>query len=283
MKMASSAPTVQQALTGAKLETPAFTLLQKYKPLDLTKAVVLITGGSSGIGLALCDRYIKAGSTVLTCGRREDELKKAKEKLNCDKFHTFQCDIGSEDDRVKLFDWATKTFPNLNILVNNAGIQRRVPEAKENESWKVRASEIAVNFEGPIHLCHLFIPHLIKHGEAAIINVSSGTAFTGAAFGPVYAASKAGIHSYTISLRYSLAKTGIQVIELIPPAVHTNLGGGHSLGENLDEFTDCVFKRISDGEPEVGFKFSETARLATREQTQTMFNTMNGALKVPQF
>src|SRR5882757_2199462 len=134
---------------------------------------VLITGGASGIGFALAEKFLAAGNTVILCGRREAKLKEAKAKYPL--AHTRVCDVGIPKEREALCAWATREFPALNVLVNNAGIQNRVP-LKDSPSWESMREELAVNLDAPIHLATLFLPHLSRQKEAAIVNVTSGLA-----------------------------------------------------------------------------------------------------------
>lgn len=235
----------------------------------------MITGGASGIGLALAERFLKAGSEVIVCGRREEKLEEAK-RLHPG-LHTRVCDVAQEWDRKTLFEWIIREFPKLNVLVNNAGIQRRGKFTEDTESWEVRRQEIAINVEAPIHFSALFIPHLKQQPTAAIINVSSGLAFTPATFASVYSATKAAVHSFTMTLRHELANTSIEVIEIVPPAVNTDLGGVgiHTMGAPVDEFADNIMQRIAAGELEVGYGRAEKARLASREEINDMVLMMS--------
>ncbi|GAB3829807.1 SDR family oxidoreductase [Pontibacter rugosus] len=243
--------------------------------MNLAGNTVLITGGATGIGLAIAERFLKAGSDVIICGRREDKLQEAKQKHAS--LHTRVCDVADESDRVALFEWVTKEFPKLNVLVNNAGIQRRGSFMEDEEPWSVRRQEIAINVEAPLHLSALFIPHLQQQVTAAIMNVSSGLAFTPGTFALVYSATKAAIHSFSMTLRYELASTSIKVIEIAPPAVDTDLGGAgiHTMGVPVDEFADSIMQRIEAGELEVGYGRSEKARLASREEIDQMVKMMS--------
>jgi len=250
-----------------------------YTPLNLSSATVLITGGSSGIGLALAERFLKAGSTVIITGRRQNQLDEAKKKHP--QLHTISNDSGKEKDREQLFTQVVKEFPKLNIIVNNAGIQRRVNLLTDTASWEEKKSEIDINFDGPVHLSTLFLPHLQTQKESAIINVTSGLAFVPPAIAPVYGATKAALHSFTMSLRFLLRDSVVQVIEIVPPAVKTNLGGGHDFGEDLDEFTDSVFGRLVKGEKEIGFKMSEHARNASRQDLNETFLKLNNTMAGP--
>src|SRR5262249_28151461 len=146
---------------------------------------ILITGGSSGIGLGLAERFLRLGNEVIVCARREEPLANAKKRLP--RLHTFVADTGNAAAREAIFTTVKTRFPNVNVLINNAGIQRGVRFAG-GEPWADTAQEIAVNFEGPLHLSMLFIPHLITQRRPVLANVSSGLAFVPAAGVPVYSA-----------------------------------------------------------------------------------------------
>src|SRR5436305_14059389 len=142
--------------------------------MQLASNTVLITGGASGIGLELAKRFLQEGSTVIVCGRREEKLAEARKKHP--EIKTLACDLAKEKDRKRLCDWATSEFPRLNVLVNNAGIQRRVRIADQKRFMPTH-EEIAINFEAPVHLCALFLPHLLQQERPAILHVTSGLAF----------------------------------------------------------------------------------------------------------
>ena len=243
--------------------------------MNLSGNTVLITGGASGIGWAFAERFLKAGSEVIICGRRADKLEEVKKQYP--QVHTRVCDVGQESDRLALFRWVTEEFPEVNVLLNNAGIQRRVTLTDNQEAWSSHQSEIAINLEAPIHLALLFIPHLKQHSPAYIINVTSGLSFVPLAQAAVYSATKAALHSFTLSLRYQLTGTNIKVIEIVPPAVNTDLGGPglHTFGAPLQEFADAVMQRVANGEEEIGYGTSEFSRKASREELQEVFKRMN--------
>jgi len=185
---------------------------------------VLITGGATGIGFALAESFVQAGNTVIICGRRKDKLKEAKKKLPPIFVRAF--DLSKDKERGSLFLWAKENFKGLNILINNAGIQTMIDLKKGAREPANGKSEIETNLMAPIGLSALFIPWLSKRKEAAIMNVSSGLAFVPIAAMPVYCATKAALHSFTVSLRYQLKGTSIKVFELVPPMVDTELDGG---------------------------------------------------------
>lgn len=234
----------------------------------------MITGGGSGIGLALAERFQRAGSTVIAVGRRQDKLREAQQQLPG--LHIRTCDVAQAADRVALAEWARQEFPQLNVLVNNAGIQRRF-QLTEEEDWETRRQELVINVEAPIHLTTLLIPHLRAQAKPAIINVTSGLAFAPMAQAPIYSATKAALHSFTLSLRHQLAATPIRVLEVVPPAVNTDLGGAglHTWGVPVHDFADSVMQRLAAGEQEVGYGTSEEIRQASREQIDARFQLIN--------
>lgn len=233
--------------------------------MNLASSTILVTGGATGIGLAFAERFVHAGSRVIVCGRREQALREARAKVP--KLETLVCDVGAERERVALASQVLERFPDLNVLVNNAGIQRRARISQDTAPWAEREKEIAINFEAPVHLVSLFLPHLKKQKDAAIVNVTSGLAFIPGLFAPVYCATKAAMHSFTVSLRHEVSP-GVEVIEIIPPAVNTDLGGAglHTQGVPLGEFADAMFAGLARGETEIGYGFSEKARKAPREE-----------------
>jgi uncharacterized oxidoreductase len=245
--------------------------------MDLSNNTVLVTGGASGIGLAIAERFLSAGSDVIICGRRSEKLQAA--RTAHPEFRTHVADISSASGREQLFDWAGREFPRLNVLVNNAGIQRRVRLA-DIEPWNETREEIATNLEAPIHLSRLFIPHLLNRERPVIINVTSALSFSPLAAVPVYSATKAALHSYTLSLRQQLKDTPVQVIEIIPPAVDTDLGGPglHTFGVNVNAFADDVMRKIQAGAVEAAYGLGEQLSRASRDELDATFRQMNAGV-----
>lgn len=242
--------------------------------MDVASNTILITGGASGIGLALAERLLRAGSQVIVCGRREDKLREAQTRYP--RLAIRVCDLAEERAREALLRWAVAEFPRLNVLVNNAGIQRRVRLAAE-EKWRETRHEIAINLDAPIHLSRLFIPHLLTQERPAIVNVTSGLAFTPLAGVPIYSATKAALHSFTLSLRHQLSSTPIQVVEIVPPAVNTDLGGPglHTFGVAVEEFAEAVMARLREGDLEIPYGFSAQASRASRDELDALFTRLN--------
>jgi uncharacterized oxidoreductase len=221
-------------------------------PLDSAK--VLITGGSDGIGRDLAARFLASGARVLVTGRSKEKLNRAASELSG--LATFVNDISTPAERERLARHIKDVMPGINILINNAGIQRRVALAVDTSPWSERQAEIDTLFSGPVHLNHLLVPVILAHGNAAIIaNVTSGGAFIPQPFAPTYSACKAALHSYTMNLRFALTGTSCKVVEIIPPAIRTALAGpGATHGEPLDDFCDAIFAALSNGEVvEIGY------------------------------
>jgi uncharacterized oxidoreductase len=235
---------------------------------------VLITGGSNGIGFGLAKRFMMAGSNVLITGRDENRLKKI--KTDFPKINIFKNDLKIHTEREELSNYIVNNFSDLDILINNAGIQRRISLAEDNAVWQERQSEIDILLSAPIHLNHLLIPLLIKGNKnSLIVNVTSGGAYIPMPFAPIYCACKVALHSYTVNLRYSLSKTNCRVVELIPPAVQTSLGGATPHGVPLDEFCDAVFTGLSDDKKiDIGFGFTDniTFELMGKPQKEVFEN-----------
>ncbi|MBA3872033.1 MAG: SDR family NAD(P)-dependent oxidoreductase [Anaerolineae bacterium] len=242
--------------------------------MELSGNTVLVTGGASGIGLGLAEQFVQVGSTVIICGRREDKLKEAQAKYP--QLQIYVCDVADSNERVALFEWVTSEFPALNVLINNAGIQQRF-QLQQAPEWETIHNEIAINLDAPIHLATLFIPHFMQQAQAAILNVTSGLAFSPMAMMPIYGATKAAMHSFTLSLRHQLSGTPITVVEVIPPAVDTDLGGVglHTNATPLPEYIASVIEQLKAGSLETTHGFSANSSRASREQLDELFKRMN--------
>ncbi|MFL6375105.1 MAG: SDR family oxidoreductase [Pyrinomonadaceae bacterium] len=248
--------------------------------MDLTGNTIFISGGGSGIGLAFAKRFIERGNTVIICGRRAEVLADVKQQHP--EIQTHVCDLAEPSAREKMAEWLITEFPDLNIVVNNAGIQRSVDLTQEGDFSRVH-TEIAINLEAPIHLSRLLYAQLAGQEKAAILNVTSGLSFMPLVNVPVYCATKAALHSFTLSLRRQLEETSVEVIEIIPPAVDTDLQapGLHTFGVNVDEFADDIFLGLERGQQEVAYGTALQASRASREQLDAIFDRMNGSLSSP--
>lgn len=182
---------------------------------------ILITGGTSGIGKGFAEEFSQRDNKVIICGRREDRLKAIKQKNKS--IETIVCDVADAAQRESLAAQAIEKFPDINILINNAGIQLPLDLTNKVDLNKLN-NEVEINLIAPIHLTSHFVRYFINKSESAIINISSGLAFVPLAFVPVYCGTKAAIHSITMSLRHQLKNSGVKVFEIIPPSVDTELG-----------------------------------------------------------
>src|SRR6476661_2110916 len=187
--------------------------------MELTSNTILITGGGSGIGYELTKQLTALGNTILITGRDQAKLDRAKAAFP--KVHTFQSDVSDPKAIATLYEKVIKQFPALNVLINNAGIMREINVHDKTGSLDDITREIEINLSGPIRMVKQFLPHLKTKSEAAIMKVSSGLAFDPLPISPVYCATKAGLHSFTESLRVQLKSTMRKVFELAPPSTQT--------------------------------------------------------------
>ncbi|RXK86097.1 SDR family oxidoreductase [Filimonas effusa] len=189
--------------------------------MDLKNSTVLITGGTSGIGLELVKQLTQQGATIIVTGRNTDALTETKQQFPL--IHTFQSDVSNSKDIEALYKSVIQQFPDLNIIINNAGLMRLIDLQDQRMDLDNINQEVATNLTGTIQMVHRFLPHLITKRTAAIVNVSSGIAFMAYSAAPVYSATKAGVRAYTQALRLQLEDTNVKVFEMIPPGVKTNL------------------------------------------------------------
>lgn len=188
--------------------------------MKLTGRTILITGGSAGIGLAFALKFLELDNEVIVTGRRQAVLDQLKAKHP--KLHTIQSDVADPAQIAALAARVKSDFPKLDVLMNNAGIMFL-------KNLKVPATDLAglmaemnVNMGGVISTISAFID-ILRANKGTVINTSSMLAFVPLPSAPIYSATKAAIHSYTQSLRFQLEETGVEVIELMPPAVKTDM------------------------------------------------------------
>jgi uncharacterized oxidoreductase len=189
--------------------------------MKLSNRTVLVTGGTSGIGLGIAEAFHRSKSRVIVCGRDREKLSMVKSKLP--EITALPCDVGDARQREDLAGEVLRRFPDLDILVNNAGIQRYIDLKKGYRELRSGEDEVAINFVSVVELTGLFIGHLLERPSAAIINVSSGIGFVPMIDTPLYSATKAAVHTYSLVLRQQLKVTSVRVIEIVPPMVDTDL------------------------------------------------------------
>lgn len=249
---------------------------------------ILITGGTSGIGRGLAEAFHQRGNQVIIAGRREDRLKELCQR-NQDMSY-FILDVTEPEEIRTTAKKVVERFPGLNCVINNAGVQMHVEfgPGKHLKEEKLQA-EINTNLLGPIRVAAALVPYLAKRAAeepaSVLVNVSSGLAFVPMARYAVYCATKAAIHSLTLSLRHQLRTSGVQVLELIPPYVATELGGARkpivtSSGRGpmpLDAFIAETMKELESGAEELAIGDAKRLVAATSPETvKKAFAAMNG-------
>ncbi|HET7434363.1 MAG TPA: SDR family NAD(P)-dependent oxidoreductase [Thermoanaerobaculia bacterium] len=242
--------------------------------MQIANNTILITGGATGIGLALARALVERGNEAIICGRRRERLEEAQREVPA--LHIRQADVASADDRAALVAWLAETHPRTNVLVNNAGVQHRV-DLTDEENLRLAEEEIAVNLLAPIHLTAQMLPLLRRNEPAAIINVSSGLAFAPLAHMPVYCATKAAVHSLTMSLRHQLRDTGVRVFEAIPPLVRSELGAWHRPAEmnRIAMSAEDAVNELLQGLEQDEFEIAIGGAKQSREKREAMFDILN--------
>lgn len=191
--------------------------------MNTTGNTILITGGGSGIGRGLAEAFHALGNQIIIAGRSQKTLDAATQANPGMKSMTL--DIADAQSIRAFAAQATEAYPQLNVLVNMAGVMRSEKLREQKEPLADMEATVATNLLGPLRLTAALLPALEKQPAATIMNVTSGLAFVPLAMTPTYCATKAAIHSYTQSLRYQLKDTSVEVLELVPPYVQTELMG----------------------------------------------------------
>jgi uncharacterized oxidoreductase len=223
--------------------------------MDVKSSTILITGGTSGIGLALVQQLTEQGANIIITARTLPSLNEIKKRFP--HIHCFQSDVSNPAEIDQLYKEVTQQFPDLNIIVNNAGLMRLIDVQDDSLDLEDINREIATNLSGTIRMVHRFLPHLISKKSAAVVNVSSAIAFMPYSVAPVYSASKAGVHAYTQALRLQLQHTNVKVMEVIPPGVNTNLQHewvlqpNPSMMMNADKMAGIIVKGLLHNKPEI--------------------------------
>ncbi len=221
--------------------------------MKLTGRTILITGGSAGIGLAFALKFLELGNEVIVTGRRQAVLDQVKAKHP--KLHTIQSDVADPAHVAALAARVKSDFPKLDVLMNNAGIMLYKNLKAPAADLAGLMAEINVNVGGVITTTSAFID-ILRANKGTVINTSSALAFVPLPSAPIYSATKAAIHSYTQSLRFQLEETGVEVIELMPPVVKTDLAaelaeGGSVTVITTDELVKQSFAALKAGAVEI--------------------------------
>ncbi len=243
--------------------------------MNLTGNTILITGGTSGIGLAMAKHLNMLNNKVIICGRREERLNEIK-GANAG-IVTKVCDVTNAQQRVDVAEWVVQHYPDVNMVINNAGVQLHTDLTRTGDLAHIH-TEVETNFIAPIHFTQLFTSYLSRKEAAAIVNISSGLAFVPLAVAAVYSATKAAVHSLTLSLRYQLRNTTIKVFEIAPPSVDTELGYHHREdktsshgGMEVDEFVSQAIDALQNDVYEAAIGMAANLRARPQE----MFGILN--------
>lgn len=250
--------------------------------MNVKDNTILITGGASGIGRGLAEAFHNLGNLVIISGRRQealDEVTAANPGMQ-----SLRLDIADPADVTDFAEKITAFYPKLNVLINNAGIMQSEDLATAPDYLDIAENTIATNLLGPIRLTAALLPHLQAQRHAAVLTVSSGLAFVPMAATPTYCATKAAIHSYSMALRHQLRDTSVQVIEIVPPYVQTELQGARQANDPaampLNDFITEVMQLLSgDGAiNEVVVERCAPLRFAAENgRLDIMFQTINAA------
>ena len=221
--------------------------------MKLNDRTILITGASAGIGLAFALKFLELGNEVIVTGRRQAVLDQVKAKYP--KLHTMQSDVADPAQIAALAARVKADFPKLDVLMNNAGIMLFKNLKAPAADLAGLMAEMNINVGGVIGMTSAFID-ILTANRGTLINVSSALAFVPLPCAPIYCATKAAIHSYTQSLRFQLEETGVEVIELMPPAVKTDLTGDLPEGDGItlmttDELIKQSFASLKAGALEI--------------------------------
>ncbi len=241
---------------------------------------VLITGGSSGIGLALAKKFVDSNNTVIITGRDLTKLEKV--KADNPRLHIFQSDVTNDAEVSMLASDINQQFGGIDVLINNAGIMLLLDAGNEANDLKKQFAEIEINFNSPIRLVHYFLPQLKKSKEAAIVNVSSSLAYVPFAQAPVYSATKSALHFWTRSIRLHLKPHNIKVLELLPPVVDTPLAHGADIADNdnlkpmpPEKLAEAFWKGYINNKEEITPGISTQLKMMSRLAPTFIFKQLN--------
>jgi uncharacterized oxidoreductase len=252
--------------------------------MKLNNKTILITGGTSGIGFELAKQLIARKNVVIITGREQARLDEAKRTLPG--LHAFASDVSDPAAIVALHAGVLKSFPDLDILINNAGVMRNL-NLNQERSLEDLTREIEVNLSGPVRMIQQFLPHFKTRPEALIVNVSSGLAFVPVPISPVYCATKAAMHSFTQSLRVQLRGTKVHAVELAPPATETPLLRGEFAAEmksqkgmDVRTLVKKAIEGIEAGKSEIRPGLSNVLKIMSRVAPNFMLNQMSKMTQV---
>ena len=240
--------------------------------------VVLVTGASSGIGAGLAARFHSRGARVIISGRDRTRLKRMAARHPG--MSAVIMDVADPKSVTRGMEEVAARTPHLTTLINNAGIQRMLDfSAAEPPRPSDVASEIDTNLTGLINVTAAALPLLRRAPRSRVVHVGSGLGFVPLAKAPVYSATKAAVHSFTVSLRRQLAGSTVQVVEIIAPvvdtALHRDLPSPPPMAMPVDAFVDRAMRRLDAGEDEIAIGLGRVSRIGARVAPKRLFSLMN--------
>ncbi|MDR6764428.1 putative oxidoreductase [Flavobacterium sp. 2755] len=241
----------------------------------LKNNVILITGGTSGLGLEMAKRFVGLGNQVIVCSRDLKKLEETKKLLPSVK--TCQCDISNEVERIQLYNRIMGTFPKLNVLINNSAIVYRTDFMNDGQSYEKAVEEINTNLIAPIHLSKLFLSHLSARPNAALINITTGLIYVPRCIYPFYNATKSALHSFTQTLRHQLQGSPTSIIEVLFPAVNTpwHAGAPPKIAISAEKAIDEMILGIGKGNTEIKVAGVKKLYLLSRLLPKLAFKKIN--------
>lgn len=240
---------------------------------------VLITGGGSGIGLALAKKFMENDNRVIITGRNLSKLETVLAEFP--QVNIIQSDVTIEKDVQALAAQMEEKFGGIDILFNNAGIMNLLDSGNESNDLRKQMNEIDINFNAPVRMLHYFLPQLKKSKNAILMNTSSGLAYVPFAQAPVYSGTKAALHFWTKSIRPQLAFHNIKVVELLPPVVDTKLADDADLTDDklkpmpTEKLADLFWKDFINGKEEITPGLSKQLKLMQRLAPKFIFKQLN--------
>lgn len=256
-----------------------------YLNMELKNRTVLITGGSSGIGAEFTKQLLDFGCNVIITGRDVKKLQEMQKRYS--KIHFFCSDVSDLKSIIDLYHQIKQKFSLLDLLINNAGIMQTIDLQKVSTNISELTKEIEINLMGPIRMISQFLPLLSSQKASAIVNVTSGLAFVPLPSSPVYCATKAALHSFTLSLRQQLQNTNIQVFECAPPATATELLKGEMDAEDLkgisvmevEKMVACTLKGMQKNQMEICPGQASQLRFMSRLAPQFILSQMGRSMQ----
>lgn len=248
--------------------------------MKLSKQRVLITGGSSGIGLAMAIKFLENDNTVIVTGRDTTKLENI--KSSHPQIHTFQSDVTVDEEVKVLARTIQEKFGGIDMLINNAGIMNLIDAGNERNDLSKQMQEIEINYNSPIRVLHYFLPQLKESKNAVLVNVSSGLAYVPFAQAPVYSGTKSALHFWTLGIRPQLRQHNIMVVELLPPVVDTPLAHGADIADddNLkpmppEKLADIFWRDFVNGKEEITPGISKQLKFMSRIAPKFIFSQLN--------